>query len=150
MQVSAMMLSALLVMTGPPPEGSPDSIRLSNCMISTTPDGEAQVPAKESGVLVAMETPLLNADGTPVFKEGKDENGEPVRVPVYIPVREGLQVAKGALLARIDDALAQAQYVTAKHKYEVAREEAENDINVRYAQASADLSEVRTAAGPWK
>ncbi|NQU21764.1 MAG: HlyD family efflux transporter periplasmic adaptor subunit [Candidatus Nealsonbacteria bacterium] len=140
MQVPAMMLSALLVMTGPPPEGSPGSVRLPNCMISTTQDGEAEVPAKESGVLIAMETPLLDANGAQVFKEATNENGETVQVPVYVPVREGIQVAKGALLARIDDALAKAQHVTAKHKYEVAKEEAENDINVRYAQASADVS----------
>ncbi len=138
MQVPAMMLSALLVMTGPSPKGpspdrpSPKEVRLPNCMISTMPDGEAQVPAKESGVIVAMETPLLDADGKPVV----DANGN----VEYIPVREGLQVAKGVLLARIDDALARAQYMTARHKYEVAKEEAENDINVRYARASADVS----------
>ena len=71
---------------------------------------EAQVPAEEPGVLVEL------------------------------TVREGQQVATGDLLARIDDDLAQMQHKVAKLKLNVANEQANNDVNVRYARAAAGVA----------
>ncbi len=72
---------------------------------------EAQVPAQEAGVLVS------------------------------IGVREGAEVKKNDLLAQIDDSHPRMQYKAAMNRYEAAREEAVNTINVRYAQASAEVAE---------
>jgi len=71
---------------------------------------EAQVPAQEPGVLVE------------------------------IAVREGDEVQKGAQLAQIDDAHPRMQHEASRLRYEAAREEAENDVNVRYAEAAAAVA----------
>jgi len=71
---------------------------------------EAQVPAQEAGVLVK------------------------------IMVREGGEVQKGELLAQIDDVLPRMQHEAAMHRYEAAREEAENDVNIRYSKAGAAVA----------
>jgi len=72
---------------------------------------EAQVPAQEAGVLTE------------------------------VAVKEGDQVAEGGLLARIDDTQAQMQLKAARFKLDVAKEEASNDVNIRYAQASTRVAE---------
>lgn len=72
---------------------------------------EAQVPAQEAGVLVK------------------------------IMVQEGDEVQKGAQLAQIDDVQPRMQHEAAMHRYEAAREEAENDVNVRYSKAAAAVAE---------
>lgn len=74
-------------------------------------DEEALVPAQEAGVLLK------------------------------IPVREGQQVAKGELLAQIDDILPQKQYDVARFKLKVAEKQANDDIDVRYAAAAYDVAE---------
>ncbi len=72
---------------------------------------EAQVPAEESGVLLEL------------------------------AVREGAQVKAGDILARIDDLRAKMQLNVAKFRLEVAKEEAGNDVNIRYAVAAARVAE---------
>ena len=57
-------------------------------------------------------------------------------VLVKIPVREGQQVAAGDLLAQIDDLIPQQQYNVAKYKLEVAKKQATDDVDVRYAAAA--------------
>ena len=75
-----------------------------NCLTVAAID-EAQVPAKEAGVLREM------------------------------PVRDGQQVAKGDLLAQIDDVeAADGSSTWPRYKLSVAKEEATNDVNVRYAE----------------
>ena len=74
------------------------------------PDEEVQVPAQEDGVLMK------------------------------ILVREGQQVAKGDLLVQIDDIVPRMQYNVAYYKLEVAKEQALNDIEVRYAKAGLDVA----------
>ena len=71
---------------------------------------EAQVPAQEAGVLVK------------------------------IMVREGDEVQRGEQLAQIDDAQPRMQHEAAMQRYEAAREEAENDVNVRYSKAAAAVA----------
>ncbi|MDY0171105.1 MAG: efflux RND transporter periplasmic adaptor subunit [Thermoguttaceae bacterium] len=67
---------------------------------------EVQVPAQEPGVLVKVE------------------------------VREGDAVQAGQLLAQIDDIQARMQQRVAQFELQVAREEADSDINIRYAKAT--------------
>lgn len=67
---------------------------------------EVQVPAQEPGVLVKVD------------------------------VREGDAVQAGQLLAQIDDIQARMQQRVAQFELQVAREEAESDINIRYAKAT--------------
>jgi multidrug efflux pump subunit AcrA (membrane-fusion protein) len=74
-------------------------------------DAEATVPAQEAGVLMK------------------------------IPVREGQQVAAGELLAQIDDAIPRMQYNVAGFKLEVAKKQAEDDIDVQYATSARDVAE---------
>jgi multidrug efflux pump subunit AcrA (membrane-fusion protein) len=72
---------------------------------SIEPDEQVQVPAQEPGVLVK------------------------------IPVRDGDSVAKGALLAQIDDIVPQMKHKVAFHKLEAAKAQAEDDANVQFARA---------------
>jgi len=72
---------------------------------------EAKVPAEEAGVLVEM------------------------------LVREGAQVGDNDLLARIDDTKTRMEVDVAGYKLEVAKEEAANDVQVRYATAAAKVAE---------
>jgi multidrug resistance efflux pump len=72
---------------------------------------EAQVPAQEAGVIMQLK-----------------------------PVA-GARVEKGDLLVQIDDAKPQMEYRVAAAKLSVAKEKATDDINVRYAIASAKVAE---------
>ncbi len=67
---------------------------------------EVQVPAQEAGVLVKVH------------------------------VQEGDMVEAGQLLAQIDEVQARMQQRVAQFELQVAREEAESDISVRYARAT--------------
>ena len=71
-----------------------------------------------------------------------DEAQVPAREPgalVELMVKEGDQVTKDQPLAQIDDAIAQRELEAAQYKWEVAKQEATNDVSVRYAKASADV-----------
>lgn len=57
-------------------------------------------------------------------------------VLMKVEVREGDTVQAGQLLAQIDDIQAQMQQRVAQFELQVAREEADSDINVRYAKAT--------------
>jgi multidrug efflux pump subunit AcrA (membrane-fusion protein) len=72
---------------------------------------EVEVPAREAGVLVALDA------------------------------SEGMHVEAGMRLGQIADAQAQAQLRVKQAEYDRAKEQAENDINVRYAQAAAKVAE---------
>jgi multidrug efflux pump subunit AcrA (membrane-fusion protein) len=74
------------------------------------PEQEAQVPAQEAGVLT------------------------------NIRVREGDSVTPGQLLAQIDDIIPRAQQDVAKYKLDVAKKQAEDDIDVRFASAAAAVA----------
>ena len=78
---------------------------------------EAQVPAKESGQLTK------------------------------ITVKDGDQVGKDQLLAQIDDAHSRMEYRAAERKYVAAKVLSENDINVQYSQAAADVAEAQVLTG---
>lgn len=71
---------------------------------------EVKVPAQEAGVLVTLEA------------------------------REGLYVTAGQELARIDDAQARLEAKQAMYDQTVAKKQAENDINVRFAHKSCEVA----------
>ncbi len=73
---------------------------------------EAQVPAQEAGVMIS------------------------------VLAHEGQVVAKGDLLAQIDDAQVQFEKRKAVAEQQTAAEKAKNDIDVRYAKAAADVAYV--------
>lgn len=53
-----------------------------------------------------------------------------------LKVVEGQHVAKGELMALVDDRMAKKQLEVAQYKLDAARAEASNDVNVRYATAA--------------
>ncbi len=74
-------------------------------------DGQAQVPAQEAGVLMA------------------------------INVREGKQVRAGEDLGLIDDTQAQKQKRVALAEHQAAKEKAENDIDIQHSEAAAKVAQ---------
>jgi multidrug efflux pump subunit AcrA (membrane-fusion protein) len=73
-------------------------------------DEEAQIPAQEAGVLQK------------------------------ILVREGQRVSEKELLAQIDDTIPRLQELVAGYKLDVARKQATDDIDRRFAEASAKVA----------
>jgi multidrug efflux pump subunit AcrA (membrane-fusion protein) len=76
-------------------------------------DLEAQVPAQEAGVLME------------------------------VLVRDGDAVSKGELLAQIDDAVPQLKQKVATFKLDVAKKQALDDVDVRFARAGAEVAKVK-------
>ncbi|MCI0331616.1 MAG: efflux RND transporter periplasmic adaptor subunit [Planctomycetes bacterium] len=72
---------------------------------------EAEVPAQESGVVTS------------------------------VAVREGQRVKQGELLAQIDDQVPRLAANAAKAEFEIARAKAENDVQLRFAKKSLEVSE---------
>lgn len=72
---------------------------------------EADVPAQEAGVLTS------------------------------VLAHEGAAVQKDAVLATIDDQVAQMAELAAQLKFDVAHEKATNDVQVRYARKAAEVAE---------
>ena len=77
---------------------------------------EAQVPARKAGVIQTYD------------------------------VIEGSVVKAGDSLARIDDAEARVQVAVAQGQLEAAQQRAENDIDVRYAKAAAEVAKAEVLA----
>jgi multidrug efflux pump subunit AcrA (membrane-fusion protein) len=98
-----------------------------------------------AGPLAGSDAPVTSAPPgtitlTDCFVELIEEAQVPAQEPgvlVKIMVREGDEVQKGVQLAQIDDAHPRMQHEAARQRYEAAREEAENDVNVRYSKAAA-------------
>lgn len=86
-------------------------VRLSKCLVSLKEGREIEVPALVAGPLVSLE------------------------------VHEGHEVEAGTVIGAIDDKQAQANREERMYDVEVSREQAENDVNIRFAQASLRVSE---------
>ena len=113
MQSTLLILIATMAVTGPTRGGKVSSAP-SNPTLShclVSVKDEVQVPAQEPGVLSSL------------------------------VVREGMLVRKGSLLGSIDDTERQMQKRLALIEHTAAREQAENDINVRYAIKAAEFAE---------
>ena len=72
---------------------------------------EAEVPAQEAGVIT------------------------------NVAVREGQRVKQGELLTQIDDQVAKLAAEATKAKYEIAKAKATNDVRLRFAQKSTEVSQ---------
>jgi macrolide-specific efflux system membrane fusion protein len=72
---------------------------------------EAEVPAQEGGVVTG------------------------------VAVRDGQRVKKGELLAQIDDQVARLAADAAKAQFDIAQAKAANDVRIRFAQKSLEVSE---------
>jgi multidrug resistance efflux pump len=112
MQLSLVVLSALLAVTGPPPKAAPDAVEVQHCFLSLTDSGESRVSTKEAGILM---------------KWG---------------VVAGQEVKAKQVLAQLDDVEADLAVQAAEAECDVAKEEAKNTTNVRYAKAAAEVAKV--------
>jgi multidrug efflux pump subunit AcrA (membrane-fusion protein) len=101
---------------GPPGEDGAAAAGIRLDNCLVSPVQEAQVPAQEAGVLAE------------------------------IKVREGAVVRTGDVLAQIDDRRNQLEKQLAQAEYQAVLEKANNDINVRYAQAAANVADAEVRA----
>ena len=79
----------------------------------------------------------------------KDEADIPAQEPgllITLHVREGAQVTKGFVLAQIDEDERLVQREIAGFEQQVAAEQAESDINIRYSVAATDVAEAEYQA----
>jgi multidrug efflux pump subunit AcrA (membrane-fusion protein) len=67
--------------------------------------------------------------------------GSDAGVLTIMTVKEGMPVAKGTEIARVDDSEAQAMLVVKKLEYDVANQTATSNIDIRHAEAQADVAE---------
>jgi multidrug efflux pump subunit AcrA (membrane-fusion protein) len=85
-------------------------IHYPDCLVSFIKRYDIPVPAQEAGVLQSLEA------------------------------HEGMEVEVGATLGQIDDSQAQSKKKVAVAEHAVAKAEAENDVDVRYSEASAKVA----------
>jgi multidrug efflux pump subunit AcrA (membrane-fusion protein) len=113
MQTSLFLLTAALSLTGPPaqPAAAPSRIVLDRCLVSVVQNGEIDISAEEPGKLTTLE------------------------------LREGLDVDADTPLVKIDDTVLQAQREEREYEMAVAKLQADNDVNVRFAKASYRVAE---------
>jgi macrolide-specific efflux system membrane fusion protein len=118
MQVSTMLLAAALAMFGTQNmSGGADQAPtiLPNCTINAIHDAPvpADLPAQQGGTLKS------------------------------IAVKVGDPVKKGDVLATVDDELEKLSLEVSRQRLVMAQEEADNDVNVRYADAAAGVHNYR-------
>ncbi|HEY2892955.1 MAG TPA: HlyD family efflux transporter periplasmic adaptor subunit [Pirellulales bacterium] len=70
----------------------------------------------------------------------QDIPGSDPGVLVSMAVKEGMRVAKGAELGRVDDREAKAQLQVKRLEFDVAEQEANSDIGIRFQKAAADVN----------
>ena len=104
---------------------------IASCVLSTA----IGLPAVASGTPILLKSCLVS------LIEEAHVPAQQAGVLKEIAVKEGCQVKVGDLLAKIDDAQAAVQLKVASFEYEVAREEAANNIHVRYANAASKVTE---------
>jgi macrolide-specific efflux system membrane fusion protein len=107
------------------------SLLIAGALLLPTADGQSKIKADAGSVTVSHCLVSLI-----------DEAQVPSREPGVLRelmVKEGDQVAKDQMLAQIDDRKEQHELEAAQYKWESAKQEATNDVNVRYAKAGADV-----------
>ena len=114
MKATLLVLSVILAINGPtPPIGAEPNPAHNGPVVShclVAVSEEAQVPGKEAGQLMALEA------------------------------KEGLEVKAGTTLGHIDDTEPKVQRKIKQAEHDGAKEQADNDINVRYARAATDVA----------
>jgi len=91
--------------------------------VGETPAGRIEVPSMLIQLIEQVDVPAQAAG-----------------VLTDVEVREGCLIDEGALLARIMDVEARHAETRAKTELEIAQMNAENDVNVRYAKKSAEVT----------
>lgn len=104
-------IKALIVVCLLAQNGTTGNPVLTPCLIKLKSQNEIRIPAQEAGVLIEM------------------------------PVKEGTKVHKGDLLAKIDDREASANLQITEYALDSATKKANEDIEIRYAKAAADVAE---------
>lgn len=92
-------------------------------------DGAA-APAGEANIPVAQVVSI----------DRQDVPGSDPGVLVSMAVKEGMRIAKGAELGRVDDREAKAQLLVKQLESDVAEQEANSDIGIRFQKATADVA----------
>lgn len=112
MQPTLFILVAALMYppADPAAPGRGRELVLDGCALSLPDESDVEVPAPEAGRLEAMEA------------------------------RVGYHVEAEGLIATVDDNLIKLQRQVAQHEADAARQEADSDVNVRYAKASVDVA----------
>ncbi len=92
------------------------------------PSAQAQEATMENCNIISIESPKLPASDAGVL--------------INLHVTDGQQVKKGMVLATIDDRDARAMYDVKRLDYEVAKQQAESDADLRHAIAAADVARI--------
>ena len=126
MQLSSLVLTAVVGLAGF--QGTPQGqdIEIEQCVVKLMDEVKlpANLPSQEAGVLTALRTEAIGADGK----------------PSWVRVRAGMAVKKGQLLGQIDNQMAKKLKEVAQYKLEIAMEEAGNQVSVDYAKAAHDVA----------
>src|SRR4029078_3033157 len=85
------------------------------------------------------ENPLLTDCQIPLIEDVPVPGREAAEVAL-LEAKEGMVVKKGMDSGRLDDSLPQAQKKVKIHEYNAAAEKAKDDINIRFADASAKVA----------
>jgi multidrug efflux pump subunit AcrA (membrane-fusion protein) len=115
-----------------PSRGSGNEPTASTCLVTLVE--ERNVPAEEAGVLTVMN--VREGDEVTAFKR------RPPRLKPSIPTKEGDKPTQDKVrpLAEIDKSLPMLQRQVALKDFLKADEEAKNDVNVRYADATSKVA----------
>ena len=118
---------------------------LTTCLLTSVPLA-AQQPSSHPDDL---SDPTLTRCTVSV-KEERRIPAQDAGVLMELNVKEGDSVEEGVPLCKIDDTETQVRKLIAESARDRAKAEAENDINVKYSEAAAELAEIsvtRSAAG---
>lgn len=109
------------------------AVLLSTAVLPAVSQQRREVPGLRSNVETVHNclVTLIDEAEVPAQEEGS---------LLDIMVREGQQVAKDEVLAQIDDRKVRMAENVARYELEAAKAEAGNDVNVRYAQAAAEVA----------
>jgi len=99
------------------------------------PCAQAADPATQSRKAIEVESVVLR-----LFEEAEVPAQEAGMV-TGVAAHEGLRVKQGELLAQVDDQVPRLVADAAKAKYDIARAKASNDVKIRFAQKSLEVSE---------
>lgn len=108
-------------------------VLLSTAVLPALSQQRRETPAVRTGVETVHNclVTLIDEAEVPAQEEGS---------LLEIMVREGQQVTKDEVLAQIDDRKVRMAENVARYELEAAKAEAGNNVNVRYAQAAADVA----------
>ncbi|MCE9547999.1 MAG: HlyD family efflux transporter periplasmic adaptor subunit [Planctomycetia bacterium] len=108
--------------------------------------GSHDVQAETPQISPGEPTPLTLPNCFAMIIEEADIPAKEAGVLSELKVHEGAKVRAGDLLARLEDSRAEIDKKLADFEFASAREKSENDINVRYAKAAADVAEAEFLA----